>query len=149
MTRTTLRIWAADKSSGERVDEEILVEPAGNDTWRLLTSPGLAQGMASGDVIEVDQARRARPVVRGGNLAVHVLAPPEHAEDLLPQMRRLGGVRDGQTAELTVYTVPVSAGFPAVERVLEDFVRRHPDAEWYYGNVDDTDGVTPLLWWQT
>ena len=149
MAVTTIRSWAAEKTSGERVDEEVLVEEVGEGRWRLIASPGLAQGIAADDVIELDEAGRAWPVSRGGNLAIHIFAPAEHGDDLLPRMSALGGRRDGQTPSLTVYTVPVTAGFPAVEAILTDFVRSHPSAEWYYGNVYDDDGVTPLLWWET
>lgn len=149
MSATTMRIWAAQKASGERVDEEVLVEAVGEGRWRLIASPGLAQGIAADDVIELDDARRARPVSRGGNLAIHVFAPAEQGDDLLADMSALGGRRDGRTPSLTVYTVPVAAGFPAVEAALASFTRSHPSAEWYYGNVYDDDGVTPLLWWET
>lgn len=147
MAPTTMRIWAAEKTSGERVDEEVLVEEVGEGRWRLVASPGIAQGIAADDVIELDEAKRARPVSRGRNLAIHVFAPADHGDELLAPMSALGGRRDGQTESLTVYTVPVDAGFAAIESVLAEFVRSHPAAEWYYGNVYDEDGVTPLLWW--
>jgi hypothetical protein len=47
-----------------------------------------------------------------------------------------------------VFTVPVSAGFGAVEAAFDGYVRRQPGAEWYFGNVyDERDGMTPLNWW--
>jgi hypothetical protein len=60
----------------------------------------------------------------------------------------LGGSLDGRADNLTVYTIPVSAGFTQVERVFNDLLSRHTDVEWYFGNVYDADGVTPLNWWQ-
>ncbi|UZN02625.1 hypothetical protein [Cellulomonas sp. S1-8] len=84
-----------------------------------------------------------------GNLAIHVFAPADQGDDLFRRMSALGGRRDGQTPSLTVYTVPVAAGFSAIEAILADFTRSHPSAEWYYGNVYDNDGVTPLRWWET
>ena len=45
-------------------------------------------------------------------------------------------------------TVPVSAGFPAIEAVFNAWVAEHPGWEWSFGNVyDPADGVTPLGWW--
>lgn len=48
-----------------------------------------------------------------------------------------------------MYTVPVSAGFVAIEGVLNGLNDRFPDYEWFYGNVyDPKDGETPLNWWK-
>lgn len=49
--------------------------------------------------------------------------------------------------ELTVFSIPVSAGFAQVEAIFGRLRREHPEAAWYFGNVYDTDGVTPLGWW--
>jgi hypothetical protein len=88
---------------------------------------------------------------RGGNLAIQLfsLEPvgPFQAE-LAEQAQRLGGTLDGAIERGLVFTVPVSAGFPAVESLFKAWVAEHPGWEWYYGNVyDPGDGVTPLNWW--
>ncbi|MCC2320797.1 DUF4265 domain-containing protein [Cellulomonas xiejunii] len=149
MGLTTLRVFAAENTSGGRVDEDVLVEDLGGGRWRLVASPGLVLGVAAGDVIELDAERRVRPVSRGGNVAIHVFAPPEHADELTASMNALGGVLDGRSPGLTVFTVPASAGFPAIEHVLRRLVEAHPSAEWFYGNVYADDGVTPLRWWES
>ena len=92
-------------------------------------------------------------VLRGGNLSIQVIYPrPEtvtEVDRLAEELAALGGVVDGRARRETVFTVPVSAGFPAIERVMERFMARNPDVEWYYGNVfDPRDGVTPLNWWE-
>lgn len=148
MQVTTLRIYAGEKPSGERVDEEVLVEDLGHGVWRLLASPGLALGIAAGDVIELDDDHRARPSRRGQNIAIQVFAPPHEGDELHEPLRALGGRLDGQTPSLTVYTVPAGAGFPAIEHVMDEFQAHHPSAEWFYGNVYDEDGTTPLRWWE-
>jgi hypothetical protein len=66
---------------------------------------------------------------------------------LAPRIGALGGWLDGRAPNLTVFTIPVSVGFPEVERVLNDFVGQHSGTEWYFANVYDEDGVTPLNWW--
>ena len=66
-------------------------------------------------------------------------------EDLLltPLFEEIGGWLDGKGESFLVYTIPISVGFPAIQRVLENC-----SWEWFYGNIyDPTDGVTPLNWW--
>jgi len=78
-------------------------------------------GAARGDLIEVDRVERSFAVIeRGGNLSIHVYRPHGVADQALDYVRRLGGSLDGRARGLTVFTVPVSAGFAAVERCLED-----------------------------
>jgi hypothetical protein len=147
--RTTIDVVAGHKTSGEPVFEEVLVDDLGYDRYRIVATPGLVLNVAAGDVVAFDRSERTLSVEeRGRNLALQVYAPPEVADQLVDPISKLGGVMHGREGPLTVFTVPVAAGFPALERVLNDFVRRHPEAKWYYGNVyDPADGVTPLNWW--
>ncbi len=147
--RQTLDLRAGVKTSGEPVYEEVLVDRLGNQTYRLAASPGLVLGVAAGDVIELEPAdvSKFRILERGGNLAVHVHTERETA-GLASEIAKLGGWLDGQVKNLTIFTVPVSAGFKEIERVFNDFARREGGTEWYYGNVyDPADGATPLNWW--
>jgi hypothetical protein len=41
----------------------------------------------------------------------------------------LGGVLDGQIERGMVFTIPVAAGFPAIESVFNLFVSSHPGTE--------------------
>ena len=41
-------------------------------------------------------------------------------------------------------TIPMSAGFGAIEEVMAEAVKTFEDFEWYYGNVYEEDGRTPL-----
>ena len=84
---------------------------------------------------------------RGRNLAIQVYADHAQADGLIGEFAGLGGRIDARASGLTVFTVPVEAGFPRVESALRRFVAAHPDAEWYFGNVYAADGVTPLNWW--
>lgn len=48
---------------------------------------------------------------------------------------------DGRARGLTVFTIPVSAGFACVEEIFNRLTKRHPEVEWYFGNVyDPVDG---------
>ena len=67
-------------------------------------------------------------------------------------MSKIGGYLDGEShpgGSVLVFTIPVSVGFPAIERVMADVIKQYPESEWYYGNVYAEDGITPLNWWQS
>jgi hypothetical protein len=138
---------------GKPIKEPVHSEEIGNDTCRLLYSPGLVQGIAAGDVFRMIDGDGAFEVIRrGGNLCIQIFSEqpvaPFRAE-LTERVSRLGGSLDGAIERGLVFTVPVSAGFPAVEAVFKEWVAQHPGWEWYFGNVyDPRDGVTPLGWWE-
>ena len=112
------------------------------------------QGVAGGDDIRVlNDDGKFEVVRRGGNLAIQVFAndPVEPLRDeLAQQVAKLDGVLDGAIEYGLVFTIPVAAGFQAIESVFNAWVDQHPGWEWYYGNVyDPSDGVTPLNWWNS
>ena len=45
-----------------------------------------------------------------------------------------GGPGTGE-ASLSVFTVPVAAGFPAIEQAMAEYRAAVPAGEWYYVNV--------------
>jgi len=91
---------------------------------------------------------------RGGNVAV-VVAFEQEADRagepvarLVRAMEALGGVPEGGPARMLVLTVPVRAGFPAVEKLLNGLARELPGSHWWYGNVYERgDAARPLNWW--
>lgn len=142
---------------GRLATREVLeVEPVGTNRYRLLHSPACVEGIAAGDVIELDQSLQSgfQLLSRAGNLAVIVVF--EKPEDKSAQAQRLeesvqtiGGVVDGGPARVLVLTVPVSSGFQAVEGLLEAFTREVPGSSWWYGNVYEAgDPSRPLNWWK-
>jgi hypothetical protein len=111
------------------------------------------QGIAAGDEFRLVDPDGAFEVVRrSGNLAVQVYSRKAVApvkEELTQAVERLGGNLDGCIERGMVFTIPVRAGFRAIEAVFNKCVADHPEMEWYYGNVyDPRDGKTPLNWWQ-
>jgi hypothetical protein len=65
------------------------------------------------------------------------------------RVARIGGRLDGSIERGLAYTLPLEAGFPAIERVFIDWAAEHPGWEWFFGNVyDPVDGVTPLNRWK-
>jgi hypothetical protein len=143
---------------GRRIPENLLVEVLGENRFRLVRSPGLVSGIAAGDQFELapDEPFGYRLIKRGGNVCLQLFVETDKVEDvrgtLTALFERMGGRLDGDVAFKTlanlVFTLPVDAGFPAIEAVMARAQRISPSCQWFYGNVyDSTDGVTPLNWW--
>lgn len=155
MEHITLPVLSDD---GRRATREVLeVDPLAAKRYRLLHSPAFVDGLAAGDIIELDESVACgfRVVARAGNLAVIVAF--EENEDvssaqalrLKERMEAIGGASDGGPPRMLVFTVPVSAGFQAVERMLAEFLREAPGTSWWYGNVYEVgDPTRPLNWWK-
>jgi hypothetical protein len=150
---TTIDLVASTNPDGTRFYESVLVERIGPGRYRVLASPGLLEGFAAGDEIELapEQSSGHRVTKRGGNVCVQFFWGDDASrpwEELERQVATLGGRLDGQTPGLLVFTIPIAAGFPAIESVFYEAEKRYPGCRWVYGNVyDPADGVTPLEWW--
>jgi hypothetical protein len=138
-------------ADGDPITETLWAVPVSQGRYRLVRSPLIASGLAAGDVFEVDgNPPHARVIERAGNIAVQVWAKQGLTMDDVYELRELaapaGGTLDGHNTGFAAYTFPVKAGFHVVARILEDFVTRHPQYSWTYGNVYDEDDE-PLNWW--
>lgn len=154
MDHITLPVF--DERGAVRTREMLEVSPVSPGHWRLLHSPAFVDGIAGGDVIELDAdvPEGFRVVSRGGNLAIIVaVANQDHIGEpgalrLRESLVAVGGTFDGGSARMLVFTVPVTVGFAAIERVLSEFLESVPGATWWYGNVYERgDGARPLRWW--
>jgi hypothetical protein len=138
-------------AGGFPIEDEVLAEPLDGSRYRLVKSPGVAQGLAADDELELHDDGTYQVVRRSGNLCIQIFfleGAARIAGEAARHLEPLGGRLDGMTKQGLVYTVPVAAGFPAVERALGELTVQFPLMEWYYGNVyDPADGVTPLNWW--
>ncbi len=148
----TFLLYADAASSGRIVHEELPVDILSGDTMRVLTSPGLVQGIARGDVVRImDDDHRFEVVSRAGNVAVQIfcrdgLTKLNTMENFL-NSHSLGQI-DGATDRLIVLTFPVSVTFSKIEMVTENAVEHVSADGWQYGNVyADDDGNEPLNWW--
>lgn len=148
---------AGRKGNGDVVHEQVLVERVSDGVFELVKSPGLVLGVAAGDHLFIAADGSFDILKRGMNVAVQLFGDDpagnaiSHIESVLSEgFRGIGGRLDGRADRLLVYTVPVRAGFPKIERVLNDAVARVQGVNWFFGNVYDIeDGVTPLNWWQS
>jgi hypothetical protein len=69
---STINLAVDTNPDGSPFYESILVEVLGENRYRVAASPGLAEGMAAGDEIELapDEALGYRLLKRGGNISV-------------------------------------------------------------------------------
>ena len=135
------------------MEEVVPAEPLGRGCYRLLASPGLVEGVAAGDELELAPADPAgyRVLRRGGQLCIWVYVPDPPPTQTDARLSRaaasLGGFLDGGNTRLRILTVPVSAGFARVETELDAAVAELGGSSWAYGNVYDRQD-RPLGWWE-
>jgi hypothetical protein len=139
--------------------ENVPAHNLGDNTWLLLRSPLYALQLAAGDTIRItNETGEFEVIARGGNVAVQFYlaecesgdsqATASVARKMAPEIKALGGRMDGQTAGLIVYTIPIAAGFPAIEKLFETATDEFPGAQWQYSNVYDQKTGEPLRWWE-
>lgn len=140
------------EATGQVVHEQLPAKHMGEDRFLILATPGLANGCAAGDIIRVNDQGQFVVVVRGGYIAVHVYPPeplePRAIEALRHWIVPLGGVVEApDPPNFAVATVPVTAGFNAIEDAMDAWTAVREETKWFYGNVYDAEGK-PLGWWE-
>jgi hypothetical protein len=146
-----IRLLAGTASSGEPVYEVVPAVRTSETEYEILGSPGLATGCAAGDRVRVFEDGTFEIVTRGGNVCVVIYprTPPDDdaVAPLQDAVEKLSGLVEApQDKRFIVVTVPVSAGFPAIQAVAVEWASSN-NAEWYYGNVYDEED-RPLGWWE-
>lgn len=147
-----IELYAGDDPNGQAVVERLQVRQQEDDGLQLVKSPAFIRGIASGDIIQLEEGTREFIIKQhSGNLCVRVYAKAGLAkivENLTPAMEKLGGELDHETDRMLVYSIHVSCGFTEIEKLFNEHVLQE-QAVWTYGNVyDPADGTTPLNWWQ-
>lgn len=134
------------------VDELVPAKPLGEGVFLVLATPGMVYGCAAGDTVRVQPDGQFAVLRRGGNVAVHIYAKPpleqRDIDDLHGKFDPLRGLVEAPAhRRFAVVTVPVAAGFPAIEAAIAGWMSfRAHTAEWFFGNVYDDDGDA-LHWW--
>lgn len=146
-----IELFAGIGSDGQPVVERLQVIVNEDNSCQLVKSPAFVKGIASGDVIKLeDDSREFSIEKRSGNLAIRVYCRDDSSElvdELSPPIEKLGGDLDLETPRMLVYSIHVSCGFQQIENILNSVVS--DEVMWVYGNVyDPKDGQTPLNWWQ-
>lgn len=156
----SIELIAGHHPNGEIVVEKLLVNPqAEANSFQLLKSPMFVRGIARADVIQQLESPKGgfKILQHGGNLCVRVFSKqdfklPELAaleQILTSALEKLGGDLDNKDANALVYSIHVSCGFNAIEKVLDDALSPLEDVTWFYGNVYDPESGEPLNWWQS
>jgi hypothetical protein len=147
-------VVASREVKGPSIRESIPVELISAGQYRVLASPGYANGFAAGDILELlDSEGHFRVLTRAGNVCVQIF----FEGDKESAMREFGlrfaaldgwldGGNDCSGGHLLIYTIPQVAGFSAIEKAFEDIPSVIQLDTWMYGNVYGDDGV-PLGWW--
>ena len=146
-----IQLFAGMSSNGNEVREALSAYELESGDFKLAVSPALVIGVAAGDVVRITNEFKGYYELqsRGGNLCVQMFYEPaaDLEQYLTKELLKLGATLDGLDTKVIVYTVPLRSGFQAVEKELNDAVSLYAGSEWYYGNVYEEDGVTPLNWW--
>jgi len=144
-----IAVRAGTRADGETVYERLPAEELGDDCYRLLRSPAFASGIARGDTIEQRDEGDCRVLERSGLLVLRVYARggiSAMAATLGPALNSFDGEIELETERMLLISVPVTAGFSAIEAVMAQLIDGRDDAVWRYGNVYD-DAGEPLNWW--
>lgn len=147
-----IELFAGIGADGKPVVERLQVRVNEDDSCQLVRSPAFIKGIASGDVIKLEQGTQNFELIkRSGNLAIRIFSKRDMeqlAENLTAQLEKLGGEQDLETPRMLVFSIHASCGFEKIEAILNKFCDGQ-NAMWVYGNVyDPVDGRTPLNWWQ-
>ena len=148
-----IQVYMADDDGAVR--EELLARQIDQDTYELLSSPGLAQNLARGDIVSI-RDRNAPAVVlkRGGNFCIQIYADyisPEAITALEHAVvRELNGTLDGICEGSLSLAVPAKNGMERINGFFDRF-REQTEIQWYYANIyknlDDDSDETLLYWW--
>ena len=140
------------ETTGAEVDEVVPARHLGDDLYVVLGTPGVVYGCAAGDTVRVRPDGRFVVVERGGNIALHIYGRHQFEDRQIDALRArfepLDGIVEAPPgARFAVVTVPATAGFPAIEAAVGNWVSAQAEAEWFFGNVYDDEGAA-LRWWE-
>lgn len=147
-----IRVYAGNGKNGA-VFEEIPAQFIKGNQYRILSSPGLTQNIAKGDVIEItDKSEHPIVISRGGNFCIQMYFPKKI--DLnklsLDVELKLNGTIDGANDEVLSFSIPSNNGMDKINHYFNE-LQKETQAEWYYANVykniDDPSDETLLNWW--
>lgn len=153
-------VKVAVKGSATSGVELVPAQSLGDNNWLLLTSPLYALQLAAGDTIKITdhETGKFEIVARSGNVAIQFYLPEDETDNanatanvvkkLTPEVIALAGRLDGQTAGLIVFTIPITAGFAAIEKIFDRAASEFSGSQWQYSNVYDVKTGEPLRWWE-
>lgn len=135
--------------------EMVEVELVAGGRYQVFTPPALVEGLAVGDIFELNQAQLGgfKVTYHSGNLTIWMFLPEgstynaSERELLDKAFSDIGGVFEGCAMErILIFSVHVTAMFDQIEKVMAGLMEKYPGANWQYANVYDWDDA-PLNWW--
>ncbi|MEN1891158.1 DUF4265 domain-containing protein [Streptomyces mirabilis] len=138
---THIRLLAGHNSTGRPVFEVLPARVLGEHSFELSGSPGLVLGCAAGDVLQVADDGTFEVARRGANVCIQAYrGGPFSSEELAgleAGLTALNGLAEAPTdRRFIVGTVAHEVGFPAIERVMNDWAASVDNTEWWFGNAD-------------
>ncbi|WP_431676222.1 DUF4265 domain-containing protein [Kitasatospora sp. KL5] len=138
---THIRLLAGRNSAGRPVFEVLPARMLGEHSFELSGSPGLVLGCAAGDVLQVADDGTFEVTGRGANVCIQAYRggpfSPEELAGLEAGLAALNGLAEAPTdRRFIVGTVARVVGFPAIERVMNNWASGVDNAEWWFGNAD-------------
>jgi hypothetical protein len=129
LATTTFRPLAGYGKNGRPTLELVPAERVGDGVIVIGGTPNPANGCASGERVRVDDTGAFEIIERGANVAAHVYSrlPIDNTDliELRESFEPLHGLVEWQPVpKFVVTTVPISAGFPALERAIETWMKR-------------------------
>ena len=148
---TLVHLLAGQRPDGQLIFEDVSAKAIGDGCYELLASPLFCRGAAKGDLIRVQAAGKFDIEKHGGNLCIRVISKSQLdiiETRLNASIKTINGECETRADRILVYSVPVTAGFDAIEKVFDAALNQQEDSAWLYANVyDPMDGETPLNWW--
>ncbi|MGZ3421596.1 MAG: DUF4265 domain-containing protein [Polyangiales bacterium] len=149
-----LPVWVEGTRRGvERVPATVIAP----GRYQLVYTPGGADGLAGGDIIEFSEGFPGFNLVkRGGNFGIwlwsdgRLSADDPIVSDAQALAAALNGSVDGGTSRSIVITVPSATGFDNIVAAVNRWTRDHPGFVWEFTNAyayAEDGSPTPLRWW--
>ena len=149
-----IEVYAGPSSTGP-VFEKVHARKIDEDTYELLSSPGLTLNLAMGDIVSIKNKEAPAEVLkRGGNFCIQIYSdymPQEYVTELDREVRaELDGILDGRYMGNLSLTVPSKNGMEKINQFFDKFSEK-TGVQWYYANIyknlDNDDDETLLYWW--
>lgn len=131
------RILIGQTSAGQDSFESVLVSPLGEKTWRLERSAIMADGIAKGDAIYIEEGGRRFGVVEDGGfhaVQIYYRRPIELADirSIEQLLQEVGGEVDAHAKRAIAVSVPKSAPLAVVSELLNSHPEFGRGFEWRF-----------------
>jgi len=136
--QSEIEIYAGPSSTGP-VFEKIHARKVDEDTYELLSSPGLALNLAMGDIVSIKNKETAAKVLkRGGNFCIQIYSdhmPQVYVTELDREVRaELDGMLDGRYMGNLSLSIPSKNRIDKVNQFFDRFSEK-AGIQWYCANI--------------